>query len=79
MKTYILRLDDASSKMDISKWNKLEQLLNKYNIKPIVGIIPKNEDPDFQKYENNKNFIKLVKSWQSKNWLIAMHGYNHKF
>lgn len=41
MGKYILRLDDAAERMDIVKWNRMEVLLDKYNIKPLVGVIPK--------------------------------------
>ena len=78
-KTYIIRLDDASSKMNIKNWRKIETLLDKYDIKPIVGIIPKNLDSDFQIYDENFDFVNLVKIWMNKNWNIAMHGYNHVF
>lgn len=45
MNHYILRLDDASEYMDVDKWQRMETLLDKYNIKPLVGIIPDNQDP----------------------------------
>lgn len=47
MAKYILRLDDACEKRDIEKWDLMEQLLDQYNIKPLVGIIPHCEDPLF--------------------------------
>ena len=40
MLKYIIRLDDACPYMDIKKWNRVEFILDKYNIRPIVGIIP---------------------------------------
>lgn len=41
---YIIRLDDVCPTMDISKWNKIESLVDKYKIKPIVAVIPDNKD-----------------------------------
>lgn len=41
---YIIRLDDASEIMNVSAWERIEELLDNYNIKPIVGIIPNNKD-----------------------------------
>ena len=35
MSKYIMRLDDAAEKMDVEKWNRIELLLDKYNIKTI--------------------------------------------
>lgn len=80
MVQYILRLDDASEYMDIQKWTKMEELLDKYKIKPIFGIIPKNRDKALTlKYKQNPNFWDLTHSWINKGWTPAMHGYEHRY
>lgn len=77
---YLIRLDDASEYMDTYKWNKIENLLDKYNIKPIVGVIPNNEDKKLVNgYDKDYNFWRLVNYWQDKGWEIALHGYNHVY
>lgn len=77
---YLLRLDDASEYMDIGKWEKVEEILDKYNIKPIVGIIPNNEDETFvDKYERNFDFWNKARMWKLKGWEIALHGFNHVY
>lgn len=76
---YFIRLDDACEKRDIGKWNRMEELLDKYNIKPIVGIIPCCQDPDMEKYAVDNEFWSRAKIWQKKGWHIAMHGFNHVF
>ena len=76
---YFIRLDDASEKRDIVKWDRMEDLLDKYNIKPLVGVIPQNEDESMQDYVIDEHFWQRVETWQNKGWTIAMHGYNHKF
>lgn len=64
--------------MDVEKWNKIEDILDKYEIKPIVGIIPKNEDTDLVgKYQTDSSFWNKAKAWQSKKWTIGLHGYTH--
>lgn len=40
MTKYIMRLDDASEYMDVPKWKRMEDLLDAYHIKPLVGIFP---------------------------------------
>lgn len=35
MSRYIMRLDDASEYMDVEKWQRMENLLDKYGIKPM--------------------------------------------
>lgn len=76
---YLLRLDDASEYMDIDKWSKMEDLLDKYNVKPIFGIIPANEDPKLLKYKKIDYFWSLMHSWIKKGWTPALHGYTHVF
>lgn len=79
MSKYILRLDDACEKMDIEKWDRMEQLLDKYAVKPLVGVIPHCEDPMMDDYPIDSNFWSKVNNWISKDWSIAMHGYNHVY
>lgn len=75
---YLIRLDDASDYMDIEKWKKIEEILDSYSIKPIVGVIPNNQDKGLtSKYKRDVDFWDKVKSWQNKRWEIALHGYNH--
>lgn len=77
---YLIRLDDASEYMDILKWNRIEDILDKYNIKPIVGIIPNNQDKSLlSKYNKNLAFWDRAKKWQEKRWVIALHGYTHVY
>ncbi len=80
MKKLILRLDDACPKRDVEKWNKIESLLDKYSVKPLVGIIPDCKDPEFEKYPEDTEFwSKRVVAWKEKGWTFAMHGYEHVF
>ncbi|MGY4687974.1 DUF2334 domain-containing protein [Petrotoga sp. DB-2] len=75
---FLLRLDDASEYRNTDSWQKIENLLDKHNIKPIVGVIPNNKDESFlKKYQKDENFWGKVIEWQNKGWAIALHGYNH--
>lgn len=76
---YLIRLDDACEKMDIEKWSYMEALLDKYTIKPLVGIIPQCKDPMMDKFLEDKGFWKKVEKWQEKGWKIALHGYDHVY
>ena len=78
MSNYIMRLDDASDHMDIGKWQRMESLLDRYEIKPIFGIIPENRDESLvSRYEENPLFWQKVCEWVEKGWTPAMHGYQH--
>lgn len=74
-----MRLDDAAEKMDLEKWNRMEKLLDEYNIKPLVGVIPNCKDPMMDCYEKDECFWNRVKNWENKGWTIALHGYEHVY
>lgn len=79
MAKYIMRLDDACEKRDIIKWERIEGLLDRYSVKPLVGVIPHCEDIAMEKYKTDDKFWERVTCWENKGWTIAMHGYNHVY
>jgi predicted deacetylase len=79
MSKYILRLDDASPYRDIDKWERMEKLLLKYKILPLVGIIPNNKDKKFTNYPKDEMFWDKVNKWLSYDWEFALHGYDHVY
>ena len=76
---YIIRLDDASEKRNVESWTRMENLLDKYSLKPLVGIIPNCEDEEMAEYSVDTDFWDRVLSWQKKGWTLALHGYNHVY
>lgn len=77
---YIIRLDDASEYCDQKKWSRIEKILDKYGVCPIVGVIPDNRDKTMiDVYKKNDGFWQQVSEWKRKNWIIAMHGYQHLY
>lgn len=76
-KKYLIRLDDACPTMNRKKWRYIEEILDKYSIKPMVGVIPHNEDPQQIFDAEDASFWDKVKAWEKKGWAIALHGYNH--
>lgn len=79
IKKYLIRLDDACPTMDWGKWRRMERILDKYKVKPMVGIIPENNDPSQRIYKPDCIFWVTVKTWERKGWTIALHGYDHCF
>ncbi len=77
MNQYLIRLDDACPTMDYSKWNRMFNILDKYGIRPMVGIIPKNDDPKQKIDGENLEFWNLAKEWERKGYAIALHGFDH--
>ena len=79
MAKYIIRLDDACEKMNVANWSRMEDLLDKYGIKPLVGIIPNCEDEEMEDYPRDAEFWKTADRWIAKGWTMALHGYNHVY
>lgn len=77
-RNYLIRLDDACPTMNRDRWGRIEALLDKYGIKPMVGVIPHNEDPKQIINADDGHFRDVVQRWVAKDWTIALHGYNHK-
>ena len=73
----LVRLDDIAENMNWEIMNKCEDLFLKYNIKPILGVVPNNQDPSFLSFPKEENFWKKIKDWQNQGWEISMHGYAH--
>lgn len=79
MNKYLIRLDDACPTMDAQKWQRMEDILDAFGVKPMVGVIPANEDPKQMIDTEDSRFWFKVKNWENKGWAIALHGYDHCF
>lgn len=79
MKRYIVRLDDACPTMDKHKWNRVFKILDKYDIKPIVAVIPNNQDQKMIVDAYDNDFWNRVRTWQDIGYSIALHGYIHAY
>jgi predicted deacetylase len=75
----LIRFDDIAENMNWDLMEKCEELFKKYNIKPLLGVIPNNQDKELLLNKNNKEFWKKVRQWKSMGWEIAMHGYTHVY
>lgn len=79
MNKYLIRLDDACPTMDAKKWQLMEDMLDIYGVKPMVGVIPANKDSKQMIDVADNEFWGKVKNWENKGWGIALHGYDHCF
>ena len=75
----LIRMDDISEYMNWELMDKCETLFDKYEIKPLLGVIPINQDPELLKYSRNDKFWERVQSWKNKGWEITMHGCHHLY
>lgn len=74
---YLIRLDDACPYMDRVKWQRIENVLDKYGIKPLVGIIPANADLQTKIEPEDLQFWDKAHLWEKKGWSVALHGFDH--
>lgn len=51
----------------------------KYDIKPLIGVIPDNEDPMLNIEPAHPQYWEKLLEWQSHGWVIALHGFRHKY
>lgn len=76
---YLLRFDDICPTMNWRIWSEIESLLIQSGIRPILAVVPDNRDPKLMIDPGDANFWGRVRSWQSKGWAIALHGYQHYY
>ena len=49
----LLRMDDIAENMNWELMDKCEILFDNFNLKPLLGVIPANKDPELLKYPRN--------------------------
>ena len=77
---FLIRLDDIAENMKWEYMDEAEILFDRYNIKPVLGVIPINKDKELLSYpKKNMNFWSQIRKWKAKGWEIAMHGYTHVY
>lgn len=78
MKTAI-RLDDISPDMDLNKFYRIKAILDECGIKPLIGVVPYNEDPNLHRSETMPSFGAFLQQLQNEGYVIALHGYHHVY
>lgn len=76
---YLIRLDDACPTMEKGKWDRMETLLDKYGIKPMIGIVPDCQDESLMIQDPDPAFWGKARAWQTKGYAIALHGFDHVY
>jgi Predicted deacetylase len=87
MRKVIIRLDDISWDMNFDKFDRIREILCRYQVSPIIGVIPENRDQKLAEYRNESDhetgideFWELMRELQDKDgWEIALHGCYHVY
>lgn len=75
---YLIRFDDICPTMNWAMWERVEELLVRYSIKPILAVIPDNRHPELEFDTPKPDFWDRVRDWQARGWTIGLHGYQHR-
>src|SRR5712692_9292010 len=76
---YLVRFDDICPTINWSVWQAVEDVLVEADIKPILAVIPDNQDDHLKIDPPNEAFWDRVRVWRDRGWTIAMHGYQHRY
>jgi uncharacterized protein DUF2334 len=76
---YLLRFDDICPTMNWKVWSEIEAILLEEKLKPILAVVPDNQDPVLQVEPAVENFWDRVRTWQARGWTVALHGYQHRY
>lgn len=79
-----VRLDDITPDMDWERFFKFKALLDQYQVKPLVGVVPDNQDEHLIKKNQRavsdqipEDFWAYIRKLKEEGWVVAMHGYRH--
>jgi hypothetical protein len=75
----LFRFDDICPTMNWNLWDKVEEILDKYEIKPLLGVIPDCKDTELTIMPAKSDFWIWLSNKQKEGYTIAMHGCNHIF
>lgn len=70
----VIRLDDISALMDLKKFDRFKDIMDRYNLLAVLGVIPSH----LRKEKINK-ITDTLQELECKGWEIAQHGYTHEY
>lgn len=75
---YIFRLDDITPTMDWGRFWALLRLFQRHRVKPLLGIVPDNQDPKLIRQSPEPHFWETMRLLVARDIVdIAQHGYQH--
>ena len=74
-----VRLDDITPDMDWELFLDFKALLDRYQVKPLIGVVPCNRDENLKTNGSRipVDFWSYIKQLEQDGWMIAMHGCYH--
>ncbi len=74
---YLIRFDDLCPTMLSARFERFFSIIARFGVKPILAIVPDNQDPELNCQPPDPNFWNRMRSLQTAGATIAMHGYRH--
>lgn len=72
-----IRMDDITPDMDWTKFLRFKELCDLYQVKPLIGVVPDNQDEMLHVEAVRADFWDYVLQLQKEGWCIAQHGCTH--
>ena len=79
---YLIRIDDICENLNVKNFHKLIGILNSFNVKPIIAVIPNNKDKSlkFKDSISGQTFWDLIYKLETEDkWKVGIHGYDHDY
>jgi predicted deacetylase len=75
-----IRLDDITADMNWEKFLRFKDLMDRYGVKPLLGIVPDSKDPKLSIDPPRADFWEYVKERRDQDgWTLCMHGCHHVY
>jgi len=74
---FLLRIDDLCPTVHARRWGRLRRLLEEHSIRPILAVVPANEDAQLAVSAPDGDFWQQMRDLQAAGAAIALHGYTH--
>ncbi len=76
---FLVRFDDICPTLNWGVWNRIESILDRHGVKPVLAVVPDNRDAKLMVDPPRPDFWQRVRQWQARGWTIAVHGYQHAY
>jgi len=73
----MIRLDDITPDMDWERFYQAKEIFDRYQICPLIGVVPDNNDETLHKEERKEEFWDIIRTLQNVGWTVAQHGTYH--
>ena len=68
---YLVRFDDICPTMSWSVWEEIEAALIASEVRPLLAVVPANEDRTLMVAPPADDFWARVRGWQARGWAIG--------